>query len=139
MLREFRAPANLDGDGGQLLAVIATCEGYPNGVNFITDPANPQQVAVLKHPEGYTVPAHRHYGATRTVDCVQETLIVLKGRAKLDVYSYTREHLYAVEIGAGDIVLLMQGGHGLTVLEYCEIVEVRQGPYYGKIHDKVVY
>jgi len=32
----------------------------------------------------------------------------------------------------GDIVLLAFGGHGFEVIESCEMIEVKQGPYAGE-------
>ena len=34
--------------------------------------------------------------------------------------------------GAGDVILLIEGGHGFEVLEEIEMVEVKQGPYAGE-------
>ena len=32
----------------------------------------------------------------------------------------------------GDVILLIQGGHGFEVLEEVEMIEVKQGPYVGE-------
>ena len=32
---------------------------------------------------------------------------------------------------AGDIILLVSGGHGFQVIEEIEMIEVKQGPYTG--------
>jgi hypothetical protein len=32
----------------------------------------------------------------------------------------------------GDVILLIQGGHGFEMLEETEIIEVKQGPYAGE-------
>jgi hypothetical protein len=32
---------------------------------------------------------------------------------------------------AGDVILLAAGGHGFTMLEPTEMIEVKQGPYAG--------
>jgi hypothetical protein len=36
---------------------------------------------------------------------------------------------------AGDVILLVSGGHGFEVIEEVEMIEVKQGPYLGE-HDK---
>ena len=33
---------------------------------------------------------------------------------------------------AGDVVLLIEGGHGFEVMEDVEMIEVKQGPYAGE-------
>ena len=35
-------------------------------------------------------------------------------------------------LGAGDVVLLIEGGHGFEVIEEVEMFEVKQGPYVGE-------
>jgi hypothetical protein len=47
--------------------------------------------------------------------------------------------LSAQELGKGDMILLVSGAHGFEVLEPCQIVEVKQGPYLSKEKDKVVW
>jgi hypothetical protein len=43
------------------------------------------------------------------------------------------------DLAAGDAILLIAGGHGFEVLEACQIMEVKQGPYLSKEKDKVVW
>ena len=42
----------------------------------------------------------------------------------------------SVVLGAGDVILLVSGGHGFTVLEEVEMIEVKQGPYSGDADKK---
>ena len=35
-------------------------------------------------------------------------------------------------IGAGDVILLIKGGHGFSVVEDIEMFEIKQGPYIGE-------
>lgn len=41
-----------------------------------------------------------------------------------------------VILEAGDTILLVSGGHGFTVLEEVEMIEVKQGPYSGEADKK---
>ena len=43
-----------------------------------------------------------------------------------------------LQLSAGDSLLLTGGGHGFTVLEACQLIEVKQGPYLG-MDDKVKF
>jgi hypothetical protein len=54
---------------------------------------------------------------------------------QVDFYDEAQRYLESRELGPGDIMLLARGGHGFRMLEACEIVEVKQGPYVGE-HDK---
>jgi hypothetical protein len=54
---------------------------------------------------------------------------------QVDFYDEQRCFLESRELTAGDVILLVRGGHGFRMLEASEIVEVKQGPYAGE-HDK---
>ena len=56
----------------------------------------------------------------------------------MQVDLYTNEHEYwdSFTLGAGDVILLAFGGHGFTMLEPTEMIEIKQGPYLGD-QDKV--
>jgi hypothetical protein len=61
-------------------------------------------------------------------------LFIRSGRVRLDLYApESREYLESRVLEAGDAVLLAQGGHGLTMLEESELIEVKQGPYAGEV------
>jgi hypothetical protein len=39
-------------------------------------------------------------------------------------------------LNEGDLIMLIQGGHGFSVVEDLEMIEIKQGPYLGD-NDKV--
>jgi hypothetical protein len=49
----------------------------------------------------------------------------------VDFYSDEQAYLESTILEAGDVVLLVQGGHGFEMLEATEIIEIKQGPYAG--------
>ena len=116
---------------GRELAIMVPAGYRSDGISFFTDPAYSQQLAYMRRPAGYNIDAHVHNDLAREVRYTLETLIVRSGRVRLDLYGDNREFVRSLELGAGDIVLLASGGHGITVLEEAEIVEVKQGPYAG--------
>ena len=40
-----------------------------------------------------------------------------------------KKYLFSIKIYAGDIIMLVNGGHGFKVLKDIEMIEVKQGPY----------
>ena len=76
-----------------------------------------------------------HNPVERTVAYTQETLFIKRGRLRVDFFDDHQTYLESRELGAGDVVLLVRGGHGFEVLEELEMIEVKQGPYAGD-HDK---
>jgi len=60
-----------------------------------------------------------------------EVLVVREGRCLIDLYDDEKRPVATREIGAGDVVLLVGGGHGFRMLEDTLFLEVKQGPYLG--------
>jgi mannose-6-phosphate isomerase-like protein (cupin superfamily) len=116
---------------GELLALIVPAEHAPEGIEFFTPNEFSQQLAYMKRPAGYRIPAHVHNELSRQVLFTREVLFIRRGRARIDIYTQGREFVASDELGAGDVILLAAGGHGLTMLEPTEILEVKQGPYAG--------
>ncbi len=49
----------------------------------------------------------------------------------MDFFDDQQQYLESRELKAGDVILLIKGGHGFEVLEELEMIEVKQGPYAG--------
>lgn len=62
----------------------------------------------------------------------QEVLLLKKGVLRVDFYDEYEDYLESKDLHAGDIILLVSGGHGFQALEEVEMVEVKQGPYAGE-------
>jgi mannose-6-phosphate isomerase-like protein (cupin superfamily) len=132
----------------KLLAMIIrnnyTCEG----VDFITPNDYSQQVAYMHHPAGKVIDAHVHNLVHRDVILTQEVLFIKKGKLRVDFYDEYEDYLESTVLNAGDVILLVSGGHGFKALEELEMIEVKQGPYSGDADkkrfvgiedDKVIY
>lgn len=117
-------------------AQVSTDKKY----NFLTDPNSALQLGVSNYPSGEAIPAHVHLRTEVTVPSGTEYILVKTGRLRVKLYDgQTREPLSVQELGPGDSILLLDGGHGFDVLEPCQILEVKQGPYLSKEKDKVVW
>lgn len=115
----------------KLLAMIIRNDYVCDGVDFITPNEYSQQVAYMHHPAGKVIDAHVHNLVHRNVVLTQEVLFVKKGILRVDFYDDYEDYLESRDLHAGDIILLVSGGHGFQVLEEVEMVEVKQGPYAG--------
>jgi len=121
---------------GIIHAVILRSEFQKSGIEFFTPNNFSQQLAYMKRPSGYKIPEHIHNKVTRNVHYTSETLFIRKGKVRVDFYSEEKQFLESRILKTGDVILLASGGHGLTMLEETEIIEVKQGPYVGE-GDKV--
>ncbi len=50
----------------------------------------------------------------------------------MDFYNDEQQYLESRVLEAGDVILLVTGGHGFEVLEEVEMIEVKQGHYVGE-------
>lgn len=108
------------------------------GINFYTESNASLQMGSFTHKNGAIIKAHTHKPIKREINNTQEVLIIKKGKLRLDLYSKEKEYIESVIIEEGDIVLLVDGGHGLKCLEDAIILEVKQGPYYG-VEEKEIF
>ena len=123
---------------GEVVALLLRDDFDDKGVTFFTPGEFSQQVAYMRHPEGHEIAAHRHLLHERQIFLTNEVLFIKSGRLRVDLYG---NHDYVVtsrELGPGDVILLISGGHGFEVLEELRMVEVKQGPYAGD-GDKLVF
>ena len=72
----------------------------------------------------------------RNVVMTQEVLFIKKGKIRVDFYDEYEDYLESAVLEPGDVILLVSGGHGFTVLEEVEMIEVKQGPYSGEADKK---
>ena len=123
---------------GQYFSLIVRASFCEPGQHFLTDPKYDQQLAFMKYPATHTIQSHRHVVFRREVFSTQETLIIRKGILRVFFYDLEDRFFAERDLFAGDILLLIQGGHGFEVIEDLEMFEVKQGPYYGD-QDKVKF
>ena len=53
----------------------------------------------------------------------------------MDFYDQESSYLFGRLLEAGDVMLLINGGHGFEVIDEIKMFEVKHGPYAGD-HDK---
>lgn len=114
-----------------LLAIVVRDDFRGGQYNFLTPDDFPMQLGVNFYAPGQRIQPHVHVEAQRDVRDQQELLFLKRGRAVLHLYTAQRELAHAVDLRAGDCVLLVSGGHGLDILEEAQLIEAKQGPYLG--------
>ena len=116
---------------GITLAMIIRAGFRKDGIEFFTPNDYSQQLAYMNRPQGYRIVPHVHNEVHRDVFLTQEVLFIKSGRVEVDFYDAQRNPVCEVVLAAGDVILLAAGGHGFTMLEPTEMIEVKQGPYAG--------
>lgn len=124
------------GKGGVLLARIIPAGYDQDGINFVTGPEMSQQLGILQHPKGHKIQPHVHNYSPRQVEYTQEVLFLKKGRLAVDFYNEDKTFAATRMMEAGDILILLKGGHGFEVMDDCQIAESKNGPYVSESVDK---
>lgn len=133
------------GVAGLQAIVIPMSYNAEQRIQFFTPREAEGQLAIMRHPLGHIISHHYHPECKREIRTTPETLFVRKGRAGiqfLDLVPLSYLVAEVVPIGsvtlcAGDVVLILSGGHGLVMLDDCEIIESKQGPYFPD-EDKII-
>jgi len=113
------------------LAYIIRSEMNPTETTFLTPPEFKQQVGFVVYPAGGKIQRHVHCPLERHLVGTSEVLIVRRGRCEIDIYNNERELVATRQLRQGDIMLMVNGGHGFRMLEDTVFLEVKQGPYTG--------
>lgn len=127
-------------DEGRLLALVLRQDAdLGPGAHFLTGPELGQQLALMEHPAGHRIKAHLHNSSPRQVELTGEVLIIRQGRLRVNLFRDNGSPLHSLDLGPGDVILLNGGAHGFEVLEDCQMVEVKQGPYLGLGDKRLLY
>ncbi|PHR56634.1 MAG: hypothetical protein COA43_13495 [Robiginitomaculum sp.] len=125
-------------DGETVLARHVTAEEWDAGLKFFSADPDYIQVGIWGYDKGKELLAHTHNSVPRTFDITQETLYIRKGKIMAHIYDKSLKLVDEREVCEGDIITLMFGGHGYTILEDgTQVLEVKNGPYVGAEADRV--
>lgn len=117
--------------GDTPLAYVISARLSPAVTTFLTPPEFKQQVGYVVYPAGGEIPRHVHKPLERHLVGTSEVLIVKSGLCEVDIYDDDRQFVATRQLGPGDIMLMVGGGHGFRMLEDTVLLEIKQGPYTG--------
>ena len=116
--------------GKKLLAIIIRKEyRKKKGVTFFTPNNLNLQCGYMKHDKNHIIKPHLHLKRLNKIFYTSETIILLKGRLRVDFYDNKKNYLLSKILYSSEIISLISGGHGFKTLSPCEMIEVKQGPY----------
>lgn len=108
---------------------------FKNGAVPLTDPHEALQVLTHKRRSGKYTKAHIHTPKKRVTGKLQECLVMVKGKIKIDLYTPDKKFFKSIYVSTGQAVIFMNGGHAVHLLKDSEIIEVKNGPF---VEDKVL-
>jgi hypothetical protein len=123
----------------RLLALVVRGGNTPEATTFVTPPDLNLQVGFVVYGAGEPFARHIHLPIERHIVGSMEVLIVQRGRCEVDFYTDERALVDTRELAAGDTLIAVGGGHGFRFLEDTVLLEVKQGPYPGKLVEKDLF
>lgn len=108
------------------------------GTKFLTNPKLNLQIGLMKHKKNHEIQPHYHLKQKRILNKTTEVLIINSGKLQIDFFNNNLKKVKSVLLKKGYIALLLDGTHGFKVVNTCNFLEIKQGPF--KINkDKKLY
>lgn len=110
---------------------------WRDGLNFFSPDGDFIQVGTWGYDAGKELKAHIHNEVRREVLLTQEVLFVRKGRLRANIFDTKQNKVAELTVEAGDVIILLHGGHGYDILEDgTQVMEIKNGPYIGADADR---
>ena len=125
-------------DKKKLVSIIfkKTNKKIKKQINFFTNDRLPFQVGLFNHPENHKIIPHQHKKKVNKIKQKSEFLFLLSGKIRVNFFNKDKIKINSKIMKTGDMILLLDGGHGFDILKKTILVEVKQGPFNSK-NDKI--
>ena len=125
-------------EGEMVLArVIKSEELWKGGLSFFSQDQEFIQVGSWGYEAGKELKAHIHNEVRREVLWTQEVIYVKQGQIKAHIYDSNEKKVADIDVNAGDVIILLRGGHGYTITQNdTQVLEIKNGPYVGPELDR---
>ena len=123
-----------------LLGIIVREEHWESGLTFVTDNSEFIQVGLWNYNSGRVLDSHIHKNYERTSSLTQECVFVVSGSMLVKFYDSDMSFLEEHQLHAGDMAVLLRGGHGYQILEDgTRVIESKNGPFVSVEKDKIKF
>ena len=116
------------------VASIVRPELSEKGLTFLTEDENFIQVGVWNYEKDKRLETHYHNSFPRESTKTNETVYVVKGTIKCNLYKESGEKISSHKIEQGEMIVQFNGAHEYFIIEDAVVIETKNGPYFG--HDK---
>lgn len=117
---------------GKQVAIVVRSGFKPHQTTFISAPTDNLQLGFIVYAEGKSIAPHIHKNVERRISGTPEVLYVKTGKTRAVFYAHNREKRADVILEQGDVIVLLDGGHGFDMLADTVLMEIKQGPYLGE-------
>lgn len=120
-----------------LARYIPADQAWGEGLKFFSGNDDYLQVGTWGYEANKALLAHRHNIVNRETLWTQEVIFVRQGSVLAQIYDSKQNQVAELTIKAGDVLVLLAGGHGYSILENStQVLEVKNGPYPGAEADR---
>jgi len=120
-------------EGARLAFIIK--KHKPEGKKFFSDDKDYLQTGFMNLKKWETITPHIHKEIRREIDKTDEILYIISGKVRVNFYADKKKVDEAI-IETGDLIVLLEGGHGFEFIEETDMIEIKQGPYLSFDADK---
>lgn len=122
---------------GMVLARHIPAGVWNDGLSFFSKDNEFIQLGTWKYNKGKELLAHIHNKVERKINRTQEILFIKKGKIQASIYDLKGNLVKKINVGCGDILVLLNSGHGYKILEdNTQVIEIKNGPYLGAEIDR---
>lgn len=115
--------------GKKLVAIKATLTGVREGTHPLSSPDDALQLMTMKRAKGHIAKAHRHIPAKRETKLLQECLIVIKGKIRIDLFDTKNRCFKKVVVKEGEAMIILDTAHEVHYVEDTLAYELKNGPF----------
>lgn len=126
--------------GKKLLGIVIRRGYTKSGVYFPTPENLTLQVGVHNRRKGDEAKPHRHLVIQKLVNVpILEVFFVVRGKMRVNFFDNKWKKIKSVLLKSGDVfVNTTTSPHSVKFLTKTKMIEVKQGPYFGKQKDKIL-
>jgi len=125
-------------DGDTIVARHVTADEWGSGLKFFSPDGDFVQFGFWGYDAGKELAAHAHNRVDRSINITQEVLYIRRGSIEASIYGLNHRLIEKRVVCEGDVIALLDGGHGYAILEDgTQVLEIKNGPYLGAERDRV--
>ncbi len=122
---------------GKTLARLIEPDDWKAGLGFFSNDKEFIQVGTWYYDKGKQLQNHVHNEFERTAYRTCETVYMVSGSMRVNLYTLEKDFVTSFDIHQGDTLILLDSGHGYEILEDgTKVLEVKNGPFLGVDVDK---
>ena len=122
----------------KVYALYFDVKNTPKGLSFISDDKDFIQVGMWNYDAKKILPAHYHWEFTRESTRTCESVYVVKGKVKTNLFTEEGDFIDSFIIKKNEGMILYALAHEYKILKNSIIIESKNGPFLGVEKDKTL-